>query len=146
VNDLSEQINALKPHYSDRQGVRTNLRLLGSLFDLKTHKRAVINPDAETYEMNISSEKYIIEIGKRLNFREVLHRLGFNEKEANDYIEYLEYQIDLDLEANRRFLAEKEQKSMQSAKHENHVFRDKIDKHDIFDKNGKDLGYPAFWD
>jgi hypothetical protein len=110
INTLSDKINRLRPHATDWQGARTNLRLLGSLYEIHTQKRAVLLKNEQGEE--IYTERTIVEIGYRLSFSEVLGKLGLSPTEASEYLAGLQYQIDLDM---RNISAKSSQKSLESS-------------------------------
>jgi hypothetical protein len=155
INELSERINRLRTHTADWQGITANIRLLSSLFEVKNHRRlislpptpsegggAITPPPSEGVGGRLY-EKHIVEIGKMWSFREILQNLKFNEIETQNYIEYLDYQIDIDLTTNRQFWSKNDQNSTGSANH------------DLFIKGGAGeirtnpdflADYPQFWD
>ncbi|NJL15219.1 MAG: DEAD/DEAH box helicase family protein [Microscillaceae bacterium] len=110
INALSEHLNRLRPHKSDWQGPRTNLRLLRSLFEIETEKRLVqikIKEDeAPRYE-----EKTLVKIGAALDLPQTLQKLGFSKKEAQAHLAHVHYQMALDAEA---FLAKKPSKKKEA--------------------------------
>lgn len=138
INDLSLQINQLRPHKADWQGLRANMRLLNSLFETKTFKKSIkINEEK-------SVEKYFVEIGDALDFEAILANFGFTASETKQYLEDLAYQIDLDLAHHQNILSKNAQKSTESPIHDIVSYAGlsdfNADKH-IFQK-----GYPSNWD
>ncbi len=137
INELSERINRLRTHTADWQGITANIRLLSSLFEIKTHKR-LIQIDNEK-----PIEKHILEIGKMWSFREVLANLGFTEIELQNYLEYLDYQIEIDLTTNRQFWSKNHQNSTESANHELSI---KSQASKMSQNLENSSAYPSFWD
>ena len=144
LNTLSERLNKLRTYYSDHQGVTANLRIVSSLFETKVQRRAILTKDqAQVWQYQ---EKQIVTIGSPLEFDQAMEQLGFTDLESKHYQEYLEYQIQLDLVKNQRFLSKNLQKSQEPP----------IDRHDpsaktaITDHKNKirenKHGYPDFWD
>lgn len=119
VNELSEWMNKFRPHAADRKGVVANIRLLSSLFELKTTKRLVICLDEQG--KSEAKEKYFVEIRKELTFNEILQKSGFNETEADEYLHHLNYQIELDLQSNQDFFSKFETNSIQSANNRHRI-------------------------
>ncbi len=115
VEALSKQMNQLRTHRADWQGARANLRLLSSLYELKTSKRAVLQADQSGKTQY--QEKVLVQIAQRKYLPDVLAEFGFSEKEIKNYMEHLGYQIRLDLAENSRFLSENAKKSSQAANH-----------------------------
>lgn len=111
INTLSEYLNRLRPHKSDWQGPRTNLRLLRSLFEIETEKRLVLT---KVKDENVfrPEEKTLVKIGAALDLPQTLQKLGFSEKEAQAHLAHVRYQMALDSEA---FLAKKPSKKKEAA-------------------------------
>jgi Type III restriction enzyme, res subunit len=136
INTLSDKLNKLRVHTSDWQGLRVNMRLMNSLFDVKVQKRAVLISGKS--EESIYVEKQIAEIGHQLSFTEILQRYGFTEEDSDEYLSYLKYQIRLDLQSNR---AKNSQKSLDSAKEITQAISSWSDL-----AMNLSSGYPAEWD
>jgi hypothetical protein len=144
INELSDKMNKLRTHQADWQGITANIRLLGSLFHLKTHKRLIYSLNADNEEKY--TEKYILEIGAPRSFREVLLELGFTNIETQNYLDYLNYQIELDLEANRQIWSKKLDIPIKSTIVDSTTGRVSEKSSKIDQISPADLGYPSFWD
>ncbi|TAE75185.1 MAG: DEAD/DEAH box helicase [Bacteroidetes bacterium] len=130
IDEISFFINKTKTHQSDWQGAKTNIRLLSSLFEIKTQKRLIQLNNGTT------TEKTLITIGKRLTFEKALERFKFSETEAVMYKEYAVFEIETDLWQRKNALAKNENVSLQSTNR-------------VFNTGGiieNAMGYPVFWD
>ncbi len=130
IDEISLFINKLKPHKSDWTGTKTNMRLLSSLFEIKTQKRLI-----ETKNGN-ATEKTLITIGQRLTFENALERLHFSQTEAVAYKEYAVFQIETDILQRKNALAKNDNVSIETG---NSVFN-------ISGTIENGLGYPILWD
>ncbi|MEO1653399.1 MAG: hypothetical protein AAFU64_07640, partial [Bacteroidota bacterium] len=145
IHDLSQRINQMKNQATDWQGTRSNLRLLSSLFQIRSFKRAIYDPQKHHKERYL--EKYFVEIGPEKTFRETLHDLGFNQQEAKEYLEHLDYQIKLDIQDNQMLLSKNKQKSREALKHGYTCMNPSSDFSSYVDqKDQQDLAYPSSWD
>lgn len=130
IDEISWFINQQRIHQSDWQGMKTNLRLLSSLFETQSQKRLI------QLENGTTTEKTFITIGKRLSFENALERFKFSETEAVMYKEYATFQIETDLLQRKNALAKNETISLET---DNRVFN-------IGGIIENAMGYPAFWD
>ena len=148
IHALSDQINQLKNHSADWQGTTANMRLLSSLFEVKMQKRAVITENSMGQKKY--TEKHFLILGKPLTFEKALEQLGFTAKETKTYREYLDYQIELDLQKNLKILSRIPKKSTESTIVHVSNMKDSSEKTgfrvnpDLIIENN--LGYPRSWD
>jgi len=112
IQALSGRINRTRLHSADWQNAQVNMRLLQSLFEVSTQKRAVLLPSPTNAKESIYVEKTFIKIGERLAFQQVLQNIGFEMHEAENYLHDLRYQIHLDIQHN---LAKIHQKSLNTS-------------------------------
>jgi hypothetical protein len=100
ISQLSDRINRTRLHASDWQSPKINIRLLQSLFETHTQKRAVLLPNPNNPQENIYVEKTFITVGLPLTFENVLEKIGFQLDETERYLQDLRYQIHLDIQSN----------------------------------------------
>ncbi len=100
IQQLSDRINRTRLHASDWQSPKVNMRLLQSLFEVETQKRAVLIPSPTDAKQNIYVEKTFIKVVAPLTLSQVLQKIGFENTEAESYLHDLRYQIHLDIQTN----------------------------------------------
>jgi hypothetical protein len=100
IAQLSDRINRTRLHASDWQSPKVNVRLLQSLFETHTQKRAVLLPNPNNPQENVYVEKTFLTIAQPLSFSDILHKIGFQTEEAERYLQDLRYQIHLDIQSN----------------------------------------------
>lgn len=143
INQLSQQINALRIHTTDKKEVKTNMRLLQTLFELKTEKKKILQPNGTL------KEQVLVKIGKKLTLTEFLQKIGLTFAESQEYLLHLQYKIKEDKQKALDRLAQpsvskKEQKAKEQPLDMNIITAPIA--LNLIDSSLTDVAYPAFWD
>ncbi|MCS7027485.1 MAG: DEAD/DEAH box helicase family protein [Bacteroidia bacterium] len=99
INQLSKQLNALRAHPTDKVGLKTNLRLLQTLFEIETEKKKVLQPNGSL------KEQILVKIGKKLTINSFLQKIGLTFAESQAYCIHLQYKLKEDKQKRLEHLA-----------------------------------------